>query len=79
MSMMYSYHYPPKLDHLPKLNPVEECLIAPRLPFMSIRRLTHSSGQYGMKGQVVNVPINMQNTVQCLPRNIPDDTAFNCT
>ncbi|KAH6924810.1 hypothetical protein HPB50_025537 [Hyalomma asiaticum] len=43
---------------------------------MSIRRLTHGSGQYGIKGQVLNVPINVQNTVQCVPRNVPDDAAF---
>ncbi|KAH6932678.1 hypothetical protein HPB50_008703 [Hyalomma asiaticum] len=43
---------------------------------MSIRRLMHGSGQYGIKGQVVNVPKNVQNTVQCLPRNVPDDAAF---
>lgn len=76
MSVTYGYRYPPKPDHLPKLHPVEECLIAPRLRFMSIRRLTHGSDQCGIKGQVVNVPINVQNTVQCLPRNIPDDAAF---
>ncbi|KAH7952864.1 hypothetical protein HPB49_001953 [Dermacentor silvarum] len=51
MSVTYGYRYPPKPDHLPPLNPVEERLIAPRLPFMSIRRLTHGSGQYGIKGR----------------------------
>ncbi|KAG0442333.1 hypothetical protein HPB47_015734 [Ixodes persulcatus] len=54
MSVSYGYTYPPKPDHLPPLNLVEERLIAPRLPFMSIRRLTHGNGQYGIKGQVVN-------------------------
>lgn len=76
MGISYGYRYPPKQDPLPPLSPVEEKLIAPRLPFMSIRRLTHGSGQYGIKGQVVNVPINVPNTVQCLPRNIPDDVAI---
>ncbi|KAH6937268.1 hypothetical protein HPB50_026236 [Hyalomma asiaticum] len=28
------------------------------------------------QGQVVNVPINVPNTVQCLPRNVPDDAAI---
>ncbi|KAG0430799.1 hypothetical protein HPB47_022364, partial [Ixodes persulcatus] len=54
MSVSYGYTYPPKPDHLPPLNLVEERLIAPRLPFMSIRRLTHGNGQYGIKGQGVN-------------------------
>ncbi|XP_077548785.1 uncharacterized protein LOC144162186 [Haemaphysalis longicornis] len=76
MSVSHGFKYPPRPDHLPLLNPVEERLIAPRLPFMSIRRLTHGSGQYGIKGQVVNVPINVPNTVQCLPRNVPDDVAI---
>lgn len=39
---------------------------------MSIRQLTLGSGQYGIKRQVVHAPINVPNTVQCLPRNIPD-------
>uniref|UniRef100_A0A224YZQ9 DUF6570 domain-containing protein n=1 Tax=Rhipicephalus zambeziensis TaxID=60191 RepID=A0A224YZQ9_9ACAR len=56
MSVSYGYRYPPRPDHLPELNTVEERLIAPRLPFMSIRRLTHGNGQNGIKGQVVNVP-----------------------
>lgn len=76
MSVANGYRYPPRPDHLPALNPVEERLIAPRLPFMSIRRLTHGNGQYGIKGQVVNVPIDVQKTVQCLPRSIPDDAAI---
>ncbi|KAH7942200.1 hypothetical protein HPB49_021821 [Dermacentor silvarum] len=76
MSVSYGYRYPAKPDHLPSLNPVEERLISPRLPFMSIRRLTHGSGQYGIKRQVVNVPINVPNTVQCLPRDILDDVAI---
>ncbi|XP_049268911.1 uncharacterized protein LOC125757387 [Rhipicephalus sanguineus] len=76
MSLTNGYRYPPKLEHLPELNPVEERLIAPRLPFMSIRRLTHGNGQYGIKGQVVNVPIEVQDLVQCLPRNVPEDAAI---
>ncbi|KAH7937433.1 hypothetical protein HPB49_012205 [Dermacentor silvarum] len=71
MSVSYGYRYPPQPDHLPKLNTVEERLIAPRLPFMSIRRLTHGNGQYGIIGQVVNVPIEVPMLVQCLPRNVP--------
>ncbi|XP_075728276.1 uncharacterized protein LOC142769176 [Rhipicephalus microplus] len=75
-SVSYGYRYPPRPEHLPELNAVEERLIAPRLPFMSIRRLTHGNGQYGMKGQIVNVPIQVPTVVRCLPRNIPDDAAI---
>ncbi|XP_040067862.1 uncharacterized protein LOC120841093, partial [Ixodes scapularis] len=45
MSVSYGYRYPTRPDHLPELNTVEERLMAPRLPFMSIRRLTHGNGQ----------------------------------
>ncbi|XP_042147162.1 uncharacterized protein LOC120846988, partial [Ixodes scapularis] len=45
MSLSYGYRYPPRPDHLPELNTVDERLIAPRLPFMSIRRFTHGNGQ----------------------------------
>ncbi|KAH7959858.1 hypothetical protein HPB49_014416 [Dermacentor silvarum] len=76
MSVSYGYRYPPRPDHLPELNTVEERLIAPRLPFLSIRRLTHGNGQYGIKGQVVNVPIEVPTLVQCLPRNVSDDAAI---
>ncbi|XP_075743733.1 uncharacterized protein LOC142802635 [Rhipicephalus microplus] len=75
-SVSYGYRYPPRPEHLPELNAVEERLIAPRLPFMSIRRLTHGNGQYGIKGQIVNVPIQVPTVVRCLPRNIPDDAAI---
>ncbi|KAG0426442.1 hypothetical protein HPB47_026417 [Ixodes persulcatus] len=34
------YKYPPVPEHLPRLNVVEERLVAPRLPFMSLLRLT---------------------------------------
>ncbi|XP_049268753.1 LOW QUALITY PROTEIN: uncharacterized protein LOC125757327 [Rhipicephalus sanguineus] len=75
MSVMHKYRYPPQPSHLPALNPIEERLIAPCLPFMSIRRLTHGSGQYGIKGQVVNVPIDWPR-LDCLPRNVPAAAAF---
>ncbi|KAH6923126.1 hypothetical protein HPB50_022984 [Hyalomma asiaticum] len=43
---------------------------------MSIRHLAHGSGQYDVKGQVVNVPIEVPKAVQCLPRKVPDAAAF---
>ncbi|KAH7949643.1 hypothetical protein HPB49_013204 [Dermacentor silvarum] len=76
MSVSYGYRYPPKPDHLPPLNPVEERLIAPRLRFMSITWLTYGRRTVRHQGQVVNVPINVPNTVQYLPRNVPDDAAI---
>ncbi|KAH6933547.1 hypothetical protein HPB50_016154 [Hyalomma asiaticum] len=43
---------------------------------MSIRCLTHSNGQYGIRGQLVNVPIEVRKLVQCLPRNVPEDATI---
>lgn len=77
LSKTRGYVYPPIPAHLPPLNIVEERLVAPRIPFMSIRRLSHGGGQFGIKGQVVNVPIDVQKTVQSLPRSIDDDVAIN--
>ncbi|KAG0420070.1 hypothetical protein HPB47_003699 [Ixodes persulcatus] len=50
MSVSYGYTYPPKPDHLPPLNLVEERLIAPRLPFMSIRRPNVPEAHAATKG-----------------------------
>lgn len=68
--------YPPKPSSLPRLNDVEERMVAPRIPFMNIRRLTHEAGQYGIRGQVINVPIDVQQTVKSLPRSVPNDAAI---
>ncbi|KAH7950529.1 hypothetical protein HPB49_025331 [Dermacentor silvarum] len=76
MSVSFGYRYPPRPAHLPDLNTVEERLISPRLPFMSIRRLTRGNGQFGIKGQVVNVPIDVPSVVECLPRMVPEDVVI---
>ena len=44
---------PPELD----LHQLEERLIALRIPFMQIRKLPRG-GQYSLKGNVINVPVN---------------------
>ncbi|XP_077544882.1 uncharacterized protein LOC144158104, partial [Haemaphysalis longicornis] len=76
MCVAYGYKYPSRPVGLPELNAVEERLISPRLPFMSIRRLTRATGQYGILGQVVNVPIEVPKLVLELPRQVPDDAAI---
>ena len=55
---------PSKLD----LTHMEERLIAPRIPFMSIHQLPRG-GQLSLCGNVVNVPANVNKTVLKLPRN----------
>lgn len=43
---------------------------------MQIRRLRHVNGQYGIYGQIINVPVEVNTMVKLLPRNIEDDHCF---
>lgn len=76
LSTTNGFKYPPKPSGLPKLNPISRRLISPRIPFMSIRRLRRD-GQYGIIGQVINIPIDVNSTINQLPRQLDDDYAFN--
>ena len=60
---------PPELN----LHQLEERLIALRIPFMQIRELPRG-GQYSLKGNVINVPVDIQPTINSLPR--PMDEKF---
>lgn len=71
------FKYPEKPPHLPPLDLVSERLISPRIPFMQIRRLRHMNGQYGIFGQVINVPVDVNTMVNALPRSISDDHCIN--
>ena len=51
------------------LHPLEERLIALRIPFMQIKELPRG-GQFCLKGNVVNVPVKVNTTVFSLPRNL---------
>ena len=75
MSRTNGYSYPEK-PPLPKLDPLTERLISPRIPYMTIRRLRYE-GSYGILGQIINVPVDVASMVQCLPRALDDDYAFN--
>ena len=59
---------PPELN----LHQLEERLIALRIPFMQIRELPHG-GQYSLKGNVINVPVDIQPTINCLPRPMDEN------
>ena len=59
---------PPELN----LHQLEERLIALRLPFMQIRELPRG-GQYSLKGNVINVPVDIQPTINCLPRPMDEN------
>lgn len=58
-------------DCLEDLSCLEERLCAPRIPFMQIKQLGYER-QCGLKGQIVNVPINVNTNVNLLPRSIDD-------
>ena len=48
------------------LSEVEQMLISPVIPLMSIYRLPH--GQYGYSGHVINLPQDVPSFVMQLPR-----------
>ncbi|XP_060561861.1 uncharacterized protein LOC132721554 [Ruditapes philippinarum] len=57
----------PKRPNELNLYPLEERLISLRIPFMQIRELPRGR-QYSVKGNVVNVPVDIQPVVNELPR-----------
>ena len=54
------------------LHQLEERLIALRIPFMQIRELPRGD-QYSLKGNVINVPVDIQPTINCLPRPMDEN------
>lgn len=76
MSKSNGFFYPEKASHLPQLDCVSARLISPRLPFMSIRRLRRD-GAYGIIGQVINMPVDVDTMIRHLPRHLDDDYVFN--
>lgn len=72
MSEYNGFKYSKIPSHLPKIDIVSERLISPRIPFMQIRRLRDVHGQYGIYGQIINVPVSVNTIVHRLPRNIDD-------
>ncbi|XP_024085470.1 uncharacterized protein LOC106661425 isoform X2 [Cimex lectularius] len=75
MAVHNGFEYPTIPENLQNcpLDLVSERLISPRIPFMQIRRLRHVHGQYGIYGQIINVPMEVNTMVNKLPRNINDD------
>ena len=73
LSVHNGFSYPVIPAHLPTLNLIEQRLISPRIPFMQIRRLRHVNGQYGIYGQIINVPVQVSTMVHSLPRKMEDD------
>lgn len=59
----------PEKPELLNLTPLEERLISPRIQFMQICELLRG-GQLSIHENIVNVPSDINSTIQCLPRPI---------
>ncbi|XP_061190534.1 uncharacterized protein LOC133198460 [Saccostrea echinata] len=70
LSVKNGMKWPVKPDAL-NLHPLEERLISQRIPFMQIRELP-IGGQMSVKGNVVNVPVDIQPTINALPRKMDE-------
>ncbi|XP_062598648.1 uncharacterized protein LOC134260084 [Saccostrea cucullata] len=70
LSVKNGMKWPDKPDAL-NLHPLEERLISQRIPFMQIRELPRG-GQMSVKGNIVNVTVDIQPTVNALPRQIDE-------
>lgn len=55
-----------------ELSSLEERLVSPRLPFMQLSEMPRG-GQLNMRGNVVNVPADINSTIKSLPRLVNDD------
>ncbi|XP_074109914.1 uncharacterized protein LOC141534454 [Cotesia typhae] len=77
MSTYNGFKFPKIPEDLPTLDLISERLISPRISFMQIRRLRHVNGQYGIYGQIINVPVSVNNMVKSLPRSVDDDYCIN--
>ena len=71
LSVANGMKWPDKPSEL-NLHQLEERLIALRIPFMQIRELPRG-GQYSLKGNVINVPVDIQPTINCLPRPMDEN------
>ncbi|XP_062615938.1 uncharacterized protein LOC134277623 [Saccostrea cucullata] len=71
LSIANHVQFPTKPEEL-ELHQLEERLIALRIPFMQLRELPRGR-QLSIKGNVVNVPVDIQPTVNSLPRQFNND------
>ena len=59
--------FPPIPDELKGLSQLEHRLVSARIPFMQLRELRPTT-QLGIRGNIVNVPIDIELSVNILPR-----------
>jgi hypothetical protein len=63
--------FPEVPDLVANLRPLEERLVSPRQIFMTMQELPRG-GQISIRGNVVNVPVDVAATIGQLPRNLED-------
>lgn len=63
--------FPAKPSEL-NLTSLEERLVSPRLPFMQLREMPRG-GQLNLRGNIVNVPADVNNTIKSLPRMMDEN------
>ena len=61
----------PVPHELAGLSPTEQLLISIFIPMMTVVRLPRG-GQYGFRGNVINLPQDLPSLVTCLPRRVTD-------
>lgn len=54
------------------LSNLEERLVSPRIPFMQLREMPRG-GQVSIKGNIVNVPADVNGTIKSLPRMVDEN------
>ena len=74
LSVLNGMKWPDKPKEL-ELFPLEERLISLRIPFMQIRELPRGR-QLSVKGNVVNVPVDIQPVVEALPRPLDENVTI---
>lgn len=69
IALKNGFYFPSKVACIDQLTRLEERLVSPRHVFQSIWSHNGVRGQYKTKGGIVNVPVNVDTSVSCLPRN----------
>jgi hypothetical protein len=77
LSSSNGFAYPLYPMQLPPLDCISEMLVAPKTSIYANQILRHHMGGYGIVGQVINVPVDVNNMVTTLPRKLGDDYSFN--
>lgn len=77
LSRSNGFRYPEIPQGLPGLNCISRRLISPRIFFTQIRRIRYNNSSQKITGQIINIPTDVDEMVNTLPRNLDDDYAIN--